>query len=183
MTDSSGLKVSDLLPAGLQLEQTMKTKLCEDPGVAGTKLAWGFIGSEATNALKTVLNIDVFDVIGRCWCVAKELHEYADPSKHPAGEISIVNLGQHTFTKDLYPTLDVTIAPYKTSLRFTLKLAANIRAVALAICSGYITSIGSGDGDFSAELKYGDVSLNKKQSKKVTFPPHLDFRAPGLQLS
>src|SRR5215472_1035933 len=163
MTDSSGLKVSDLLPAGLQLEQTMKTKLSEDPGAAGTKLAWGLVGSEATNALKTALNIDVLDVIGRCWCVAKELHEYTDPSKHPAGEIAIVNLGQHTFTKDLYPILDVTIGPYKTSLRFTLKLAANIRAVALAICNGYITSLGSGDGDVSAQLKYGDIALNKQQ--------------------
>jgi len=183
MIDPSQLKVRDLLPDRLQIDQTMKDKLSQDRGAGAPKLAWGVIGSQASDALKSVLNVDVLDVLGQAWSVVSQLHEYTDRSKHPEGERSVVYLGGHTFVKTLYPQLTVTIEPLKpVTLRFALDLIADIRSVALAICNGYITSTGAGDGALSAQLKYGDVALNKPQEKKVQFPGNFAFKSPGLAI-
>src|SRR6185312_7033020 len=42
---------------------------------SGRTLAWGFVGSEATDALRNVLDCDVFELVAQGWCVAKELQE------------------------------------------------------------------------------------------------------------
>jgi hypothetical protein len=183
MTEPNRLQVRDLLPNSLQIEQTMKDALSEERAVGATKLAWGVIGAQASDAIKSVLNIDALELLGGAWCVAKELHEYADRSKHPEGERSVVYLGGHRFKKTVYPQLAVTIEPFKpATLRFTLDLLADIRSIALAICNGYITGTGAGDGALSAQLKYGDFALNKPQPRKVQFPGNLAFKAPGLAI-
>jgi hypothetical protein len=183
MTEQSALQVRDLLPDGLQLGQTVEAALRSNGGVGAAKFAWRVIGSEATSALKGVLSLDVFEVVARVWCGAKELHDFTDRSKHPAGEKSVVYLGEHAFSKIIYPTLAITIGPYKCPpLRFTLELATTIRSIALAICDGRITSAGAGDGDVTGRLSYGDVDLTKQQSRKVPFPAHVAFTAPGLAI-
>ncbi|MEO6925864.1 MAG: hypothetical protein ABI129_04275, partial [Rhodanobacter sp.] len=160
---------------------TVKGELCKEPGISQTRLAWGFIGSESTQAVQSVLGYDVFELVAHGWCVAEELHEYTDPVRHPPGERSIVHLGKHKFVKVLYPVLDITIGPIKcASLRFTLELAANFRAVALSISDGHITGAGAGDGYVSAQLKYAEVTLHNQESRKVPCPVRIDFRAPGL---
>jgi len=184
MTEQSGCQIRQLLPSSLeQMEGTLKNELCKDPGVSQSKLAWGFVGSEATEAVQSVLNCDVFELVAQGWCVAKELHEYTDTTRHPPGERSIVYLGGHSFVKTIYPVLDITIGSYKcTSLRFTLELAANFRAVALAISDGHITGAGAGDGDVSAQLKYGGVTLHNKETRKMPFPARIEFKSPGLAI-
>jgi len=184
MTEQSGCRVRELLPASLKrMNGTVKDELCKEPGISQTRLAWGFIGSESTQAVQSVLDYDVFELVAHGWCVAKELHEYTDPVRHPSGERSIVHLGEHKFVKVLHPVLDITVGPIKcTSLRFTLELAANFRAVALSISNGRITGAGAGDGYVSAKLKYGGVTLHNKESRKVPFPLRIDFSAPGLAI-
>jgi hypothetical protein len=183
MAEQNEVRVSDLLPDGLQMEQTVKAALSKDEGIGAAKLAWGFIGSQATNAMTSVLNLDAFELVARGWCVAKELHEFTDQSKHPIGERSVVFLGEHSFSTSLFPTLAITIAPYKTvSLRFTLNLVADIRGVSLAICNGHVTGVGPGDGAIGAHLSYDGVELNKLESKKVQFPGNIEFKAPGLAI-
>lgn len=183
MTEPEQLKIRDLLPDKLNVEQTMKDAMGKDRGTGTAKLAWGVIGSQGSDALKSVLGMNVLDVLGGAWSVVSQLHEYTDRSKHPEGERSVVYLGGHKFVKTLYPQLTVTIEPFKpVTLRFALDLIADIRSVALAICGGYITSTGVGDGALSAQLKYGTVALNKPQQKKLQFPGSFAFRAPGIAI-
>lgn len=183
MIDPSQLQIRDLLPDSLQIEQTMKGALSQNRGAEAPKLAWNVVGSQASDALKSVLNINVLDALGEAWSVVSQLHEYTDRSKHPEGERSVVYLGGHEFVKTLYPQLTVTIEPFEpVLLRFALDLIADIRSVALAICNGFITSTGAGDGALSAQLKYGDLPLNKPQQKKVQFPGSFAFKAPGLAI-
>jgi hypothetical protein len=181
MVEPSGLRVRDLLPSGMQIEQTVKEALSQQPGAGTAKLAWGVIGSQASDAIKGVLNMDALELLGRAWSVAKELHEYTDRAKHPDGERSVVYLGGHKLKKTVYPQLAVTVEPFKpVTLRFALDLLADIKAVALTICNGHITGTGAGDGALSAQLRYGDVALNKPQQKKLHFPGSVSFTAPGL---
>ena len=110
-------------------------------------------------------------------------HDYTDRSKHPEGERSVVHLGSHKFKKTVYPQLAVTIDPFKpVTLRFALDLVADIRSIALAILNGRITSTGGGDGALGAQLRYGDVALNKVQLRKVQFPGSFAFKEPGLAI-
>ena len=185
MTESSGCQVRELLPASLaSMDDLMKQALCKDSDIRPRTLAWGFIGSEATDALRSVLDCEVFELVAQGWCVAKELREYSDPARHPPGERSIVYLGKHSFVKTVHPVLDVTIESIKCpSLRFTLELAANFRSVALSITGGCITGAGAGDGDVGIQLKYGDATLLDKETRKVPFPARIDFKAPGLLIS
>lgn len=184
MTDHPGCELRELLPVSREsMEDAMKNALCENPGIRPSRLAWGFIGTEATTALRGVLDCDVFELVARGWCVAKELLEYADPARHPPGERSIVHLGAHSFVKTIHPVLDVTIdAVHCPLLRFTVELAANFRAVALSIADGHVTAAGGGDGDVSAQLKYGDVALLHKETRRVPFPLRIEFNAPGLPI-
>jgi hypothetical protein len=146
-------------------------------------VAWGVIGSQAGDALKSVLNMDALDVLGSAWAMAKQLHEFTDRSKHPEGERSVAYLGNHKFTKSMYPILAVTIEPFKcVNLRFTLNIVANVRAVALTILNGYITGAGAGDLDLGAQLNLGNLALNKLQSKKMQFPSIVALKAPGVAI-
>jgi len=183
MTDPSQLKIRDLLPDRLQIDQTITETLSQDRGAGAPKLAWGVIGSQASDALKSVLDVNVLDALGQAWSVVSQLHEYTDRSKHPEGERSVVYLGGHKFVKTLYPQLNVTIEPLApVTLKFALDLIADIRSIALAICNGCIISTGAGDGALSAQLKYGSVALNKPQQKKVQFPGSFPFKEPGLAI-
>jgi hypothetical protein len=184
MTELNGCQVRELLPGPFEpMADTVKDQLCQDPGINQAKLAWGFIGSEATQSVRSVLDTDVFELVAQGWCVAKELHEYTDRNKHPLGERSIVHLAEHEFVKVVHPVLDIMIGSYKsTTLRFDLELTAHFRAAALAICDGYITGVGAGDGNVIATLKYHDVTLNSQHTREVPYPAHIDFKAPGLAI-
>ena len=184
MTESGGCPVRDLLPASLpRMDSVMKQALGKDLPVDPRALAWGFIGSEATDAVRSVLDCDVFELLAQGWCMAKELHEYSDPARHPPGERSIVYLASHSFVQTIHPVLDVTIDSIPCPpLRFTLELAANFRSVALSITDGRITGAGAGDVDVGTRLKYGDLTLFEKETRKLPFPARIDFKAPGLRI-
>ncbi|HEY6327023.1 MAG TPA: hypothetical protein VIW73_10990 [Candidatus Cybelea sp.] len=183
MADGSGVQVRDLLPSDLQIGQTMKETLSKEQGIGAARLAWGVVGSQAADAIKGVLNVDALQLLGSAWSVAKDLHEYTDRTKHPDGERSVVYLGSHRFKKTVYPQLAVTIEPFKpVTLRFALDLMADIRSVALSILNGRITGTGGGDGALGAQLRYGDIALNKLQLRKVGFPGSFAFKDPGIAI-
>jgi len=184
MTESSGYPVRNLLPASLpRMDSVMKQELSKDSRIDPRKLAWGFIGSEATDAVRSVLDCDVFELLAQGWCMAEKLQEYSDPARHPPGERSIVYLARHSFVKTVHPVLEVTIDPAQcASLRFTLELAASFRSAALSIADGRITAVGTGDVDIGVRLKYGNATLLDKESRKLPLPARIDFKAPGLRI-
>jgi len=181
----SGVTLGQLVPDPFDgMESTVKAQASPNVGSGGKNLLWSFVGSKAEEAVRDALDCDVFEVIAQGWCLARELHEYSDKSKHPIGEKSVVHLGEHAFKVDVHPTVVVIVDRAECArLRFTLELAANFRAVALSICNGCITGIAAGDGYVSAQLKYGSVSLHKrKDSRKVKLPVQIDFKAPGYAI-
>jgi hypothetical protein len=181
----NGVTLGQLVPDPFYgMESTVKSEASRSAGVEQKNLLWSFVGSKAEEAVRDALDCDVFEVIAQGWCLACELHEYTDRTKHPIGEKSVVHLGEHAFKVDVHPTVVVIIDKAEAArLRFTLELAANFRAVALSICNGCITGIAAGDGYVSAQLKYGSVSLHKrKDSRKIKLPVQTDFRAPGYAI-
>lgn len=184
MAEQSGITLAQLFPDPFEkMELVAKSEMTKSAEVGRQHLAWGFVGSQAESALRSALDCDVFELIARGWCTGRELHEYTDATKHPRGERSVLHLGEHALTSKLHPMLMVTVGRVELPrLRFTLDLTANFRAVALAICNGHITAADTGDAYVSATLKYGDVKLHRKDSRKIKLPGRVIFEVPGLPI-
>src|SRR5689334_8331570 len=98
MTDSSGCKLSELLPTDLgEVTQTLREELGKnidrpEPGLLP------FLGAQAADALGGILDVDVFEVLARGWVTARELQELADDERYPPDKTVTVTLGKHEFT-------------------------------------------------------------------------------------
>jgi hypothetical protein len=185
MTSAATITVRDLLPANLdQMDHVMQVELNKENTAGLPAYAWKLIGSGANDAVHDALDLDIFELLAQGWCIARELHEYTDPTRHPPAEKSTVFLGSHTLTTVLHPTIVVTVEGIKyPPLNLALALNADFRAAALSIQNGHITSLNSGDCAVSAQLKYADVNLhNPLQSRPVTLPGKLTFNTPGLAI-
>lgn len=184
MTEESGTHIRDLLLLSQDtIQDNVQRQMQGDGSVAQTRVAWGFVGSKATQAIDSVLDKDVFEVVAEAWEMVDVLIPYADEKKHPRGERSLVPLLHHSFVKVCHPVLDVMWGDTQcASLKFDLELAANFRSVVLTICDGYIVSADGVDADVSATLKYGDATVATKKSPKVQLLRHKDFRAPGVAI-
>ncbi|MFL6844596.1 MAG: hypothetical protein ACJ8ER_06910 [Allosphingosinicella sp.] len=173
--------VGDLVPERLEgLAERVKESLSEDPGVKGNKLAWDLIGSEVEGALRSVLDCDLIETLAKAWTTARALQDYADPAKHPAGEASVVHLGEREVERELHPVVAVTIGQCDCmELRFTLTLAAHFSGLALTIRAPCITGGSAGDLKVSAQLSYGKVKLHKPaESRKIALPGRFRFDPP-----
>lgn len=173
--------VADLLPERFDgIEERVKERLCEDPGVGKNKLAWDLIGSEVEGALRSVLDCDLVETLARAWTTARALQDYADPAIHAPGEASVVHLGEREVERELHPVVAVTIGQCECmELRFTLGLAATFSGLALSIRAPFITGGTAGDLKASAQLSYGEVKLHKPMdSRKLDLPARFAFDPP-----
>jgi hypothetical protein len=177
--------VTDLLPETfIGMEGVVRDELSKNPAMGLASTMWGFVGSTATEAIRGRLNFDVVELLGRGWAFARQLHEYKDPVKHPPGKTAILHLGEHKMKTETHPVLTFTIGAIETPpLRLTLEITGHIRSVALSICDGHITGLGSGDCFLTAQLKYRQIALhNPFETRKVTLPGRYPFKAPGLAI-
>jgi len=185
MDEERGPTVADLLPKRLTgVKSAVKGKLSEDKEVGGMKLAWGLIGAQLEEALRSVVDCPVMELLGQAWTTAEEVKDHADPLKHPPDEASVVHLGAHDFVQEIHPVVAVTIGSCPPQeLRFTISLAAHFDGVALSIQGGHIKGGRTGDSHVSAQLKYGDLELHQpSESGKAALPGRFAFTAPGLKI-
>jgi hypothetical protein len=147
------------------------------------KLAWDYIGKELNNALKSALDCDLLDVLGKMWSEFSEIAAFADPDKHPPGERSVVEIGEHELKRDLDPVIAVTVAPCPcVELKFLLALTANISGVRLSIIDGHIAGGDLGELWASAQLSYEGTPLHPVQeSARVAVPAEFSFD-PGIKI-
>jgi hypothetical protein len=184
MAEEDAIRVADLLPERLALGPAVAQAMRDDPEAGGLGLAWDFIGERAEEALRGLLDCDLFELLALGWLKARALQDYADPAKHPPGETSVVHLAEHRFVRELHPVLEVAVSGCPAvPIRFTIALAAQFRGLALSIADGHITAVAPGDASVSAQLKYGAIKLtDEKQSKAMKLPGRHVFAAPGLKI-
>jgi len=177
--------LSALLPDRLDsMAERVKTKLCEDDEVGGMKLAWGFVGNEIFNALKSVLDCDLLEILGKGWAQAGALADFADPAKHPPGERSVIELGEHDVSRELHPVIAVTVGSCPcVELKFTLTVTAKVGGVRLSILDSHIVGGDLGEAWASAQLSYEGVPLHSaSDTKKISIPGEFGFASPGIQI-
>ena len=100
MTQS--VRLSALLPDKLDsVADQVRERMCDNEEIGAMKLAWDFIGKELHKALKSALDRDLLEVLGKMWAEFSEIAALADPARHPPGERSVVALGEHELKREL----------------------------------------------------------------------------------
>jgi hypothetical protein len=188
MTDEYGRILRDLIPEKLaRIDEDIERQLRDEPGSVDTSLpgfAKRMIGDRATRAARSSLNCDIFEVLAKGWCFAREMHRYTDPQKYPPDQETIVKLGEHTVATALHPVVTAMYAGQKLlSLRFTLELSGKFHASMLTIRNGRIICIGAGDCSVSLQLKYRSTRLHDPiESRTVKLDGVFFLPEPGLAI-
>ena len=182
---ASSVTLGDLLPDRLDsVDEQVRERLCDNEEIGAMKLAWDYVGKELGNALKSVLDRDLLEVLGKIWSEYNEICAFADPDKHPPGERSVVALGQHDVKRELHPVIAVTVGPCPcVELKFLFELTASISGVRLSILDGHIIGGDLGELWASAQLSFEGVPLHPAQeSAKVAIPGEFAFELPGIKI-
>jgi hypothetical protein len=180
-----GMKVRDLLPDRLDgLGEETKKKLCKDKSVSAMSLAWDYIESQLDDELRDLLDMDVFEVLGKAWAGAKRLSEYRDKTKHPPGIRELLKFGDFDFERELHPVIEVTIGDCPcVDLNFTVKLGGHFSGLYLGIKDAHIIDGRSGKAWASAQVSCEEVPLHKeKETKKFVLPGTFKLTPPGIEI-
>lgn len=170
--------LGELLPDKLDsVAEQVRERLCDNEEIGSMKLAWDYIGKELHKALKSLLDRDLLDVLGKMWSEFSEIAALADPAKHPPGERSVVALGEHELKRELHPVIAVTVGPCPcVELKFLFALTANISGVRLTVTDGHIVGGDLGELWASAQLSYEGAPLHPPQeTAKVAVPGEFAF--------
>ena len=182
---ANGLPLSALLPDRLDsMAERVRGKLGEDEQARGMKLAWDYVGKQLHGALKSVLDVDIVEILAKAWAKSDALSGLADPTGHSPGERTLIELGEHEVSRELHPTVAVTITSCPcVELKFTLAVSAHVGGANLAIVDGHIVGGELGETWASAILSYDGVPLHSPaESSKVELPGEFALVSPGIPI-
>jgi len=179
------IKLRDLLPDKLQSAAAKGVaRLKANDQVGGMTLAWNYIGDELEDSLQSSLDCDLLGVLAKGWAEWRDIAEYADETKHPKGETSVLSVGKGHISREVYPTLEVTVGSCPcVDVKFTFRLSAHYECLELSILNGHITRVAPGKGWVGAQLLYDDIPLHSEaESKKMQLPGEYRFAEPGIPI-
>jgi hypothetical protein len=158
------------------------------PQVAGIKngvidgaLSFEPAQSEAVEGLKSELgNFNLFTQLAHAWASIGAVRAFRDPAKQPAGQTSIVPLGQHQAVLTAEPSLNLVIAGFALPpLRLGFLVTAIFESVHLSIREGRLHSASPGKCMLTAGLSCGSVPLHPpKELTHVKLPGEFHFQPP-----
>ncbi len=184
MTDSSGCKLSELLPTDLgEVTQTLREELGKnidrpEPGLLP------FLGAQAADALGGILDVDVFEVLARGWVTARELQELADDERYPPDEDGDGHAREtrihHQRTSDAHVRIR---GPSGANSGLHLRAQGRDQVGAIASTCAAPARLGRRRRTVSAQLKYGAVKLHREmKSRAVPLSGWLSLRGEGFEI-
>jgi hypothetical protein len=133
--------------------------------------------------LQQALNTPLTEIVGTACSTYKDLLEYADATRHPAGEVSLVPLGKHVVESTHAPYVQVFIAGNKVGhIEFKARVALTIESAILKIRDGRIWELQTGAASAEASLELGPAVLVHPKSRQVKFPGRVEF-SKGLPIA
>ena len=152
---------------------------------AGAFLApafWKHVGGEMELVALEKLNaLSVAGVLAQGWASAQELLEYTNPARHPAGERSVIPLGNKKTKHPYKLQVDLMAAGKKVAtveLDITFEFA--VQALQLGVVDGCIESISLGQLEVSATVECEKKKLKEMSLRKFDVPGehHLEHPIP-----
>ena len=172
----TSLTMADLLPDPIEgLADQLKAHAAEHGGGA---VPWSLVEGQAMNGLKSELgNFSLFTQLAHAWASIGAVRAYRDPAKQPAGETSIVPLGQHQAVLTAEPALNLVIGGVTLPpLRLGFLVTAIFESVHLSIRDGHLVAASPGKCALTAGVSCGSVPLHPpKELTKVKLPGEFKF--------
>jgi hypothetical protein len=184
MPDESGATIRELLPdAFSRLADTVRTRLSKSDGSPPSLpgFAWDIAASETSSAIRDALDCDVFALLARGWCFARELSKYKNETEYPPDRKTLVYLGKHALATEVHPVVTLYIGPIECRpLRFTVEVKANFDSAALVIQKAAIIGIAAGEcRQCSAEICRSRAARRNQVEARATSGTQ-EFRSSRL---
>jgi hypothetical protein len=136
------------------------------------------------DALKAALDMRIVDILATAWNTRRELRQYLDRTKYPAGEIIDHALGKHEVRATHKPRLQIMLdnSPLGPEIEFDVAVALNLEAAVLRVQDGRIMFARLGKVFGTGTIKCEGATLFSRPTKAVVLPLTLSFGA-GLAIS
>jgi hypothetical protein len=141
-------------------------------------IQWSAVKDVLFERTVEALDIPVRAFLMPAWKKYREILEFADVEKHPASEVNLVSLVEHTVKVEHHPYLQVTyrgVEIPKAELEFTLTGDLTLQGVILKIQNGKIKAIQGGAIKWSGELLLENKSVLKKESKSYALTGNFEL--------
>jgi hypothetical protein len=176
-----GLDSGGLAPVHLHDTDVMvrlRSSLTEAPD-----LVRNFATESVSDALNSVLNIPLSDVLAAAWKTRHELREYCDQSKYPPGQVNNYVLAQHTISSNHRPRFQVQFdgTPCGPDIEFDVALSLIVEAACLEIVNARITKATTGTIQGSGQISCAGAILVERKTAKVDIPGKFSF-GEGIQI-
>jgi len=184
MVDYSGYTLRQLAPDRPgHVRDAIKQAQASDATLKAKKLpgvAMGVAEKAVTEKLLDALgDIDLFDMIARAWARAPEVTNAAEQAQQSVNQTSDFRLGEHDLGVDLLPLADITFATFgKMTVEFKLELSIGLSTADVTIAKGMIVKIGKTEGQVTASLSCGALSLGHPLKTKILFHDELVLKNP-----
>jgi len=154
------------------------TALKEEVAKKSKLIRWSAVQDVLFEKTVEALDIPVLTFLLPAWKKYREIVEFADTEKHPANEVNLVSLADHTVKVEHHPYLQVTyrgIEIPKAKLEFTLMGDLTLEGVILKIQNGKIKAIQGGAVKWGGELLLENRSVLKKESRSYDLTGSLEL--------
>ena len=147
------------------------------------KEALGSLAEDAATEVCESLRVDAFELAFRAWAAVRELEPYADPAKHPPGEVNTVRWGKCSIKAPQAVDVKLTVLGVELPvLRLNVDLRADFESLELTIRDGAIRKVTPGSAKASVSLKCGEATVvSERSTPELRFPQGVSFD-PGLPL-
>ena len=170
-----GLDGGALAPARLHDSDVMvrlRSSLTDAP-----ELVRNFATESVSDALNSVLNVPLIDVLAAAWKTRHDLRQYCDQTKHPPGEVNNYVLAQHVISSTHRPRFQVLFdgTPCGPDIEFDVELSLTVEAACLEIINARITKATTGTIQGSGQISCAGATLVERQTKKIDLPGKFSF--------
>lgn len=137
---------------------------------------WSSARHQIDQALQNVLSVPLSDILGGGWNKYRALIEYRDRKKHPADEVALVPLHEHTISSSHKPQIEIFLNERKIgSLDFEVELALEMEMAILKIRDGKIWEVEAGSCNGRGTVMFGPAVLFERKTSSVRLPRMISF--------
>ena len=169
-----------------QIEQAIENgrdRIRQETQGAFANLSWSMVKERLAIELREQLGNGLMPWLGSAWTAVRELHEFKDTAKYPAGSDAFYDMVPQSIEGTIHPRITVRYAGQDIAeLPFDVTVTADFHSVALVIRDAQIVGFGGGDYEITLKITLYDQGLSGPiQLDKARLPGKFTF-ARGLPI-
>lgn len=133
--------------------------------------------ASATEALQAALDVSVIDILAAAWNTRRELLQYLDRAKFPAGQIVDHTIAKHEVKSSHRPRLQIMLdqSPVGPEIEFEVIVGLTLEAAVLRIQDGRIMGARLGKVFGTGTIKCEGATLFSRPTKAMNLPLTVSF--------